>query len=163
VFSQQAAAQPPEFPDLGGFSPAPAENYFESRNGVPRKVNFSTPYNVECYFDAEEQPPPGQLSQGATCTGDLPGIGGTNRPESGGCMVPFVGPINRSMPGRYAVQRFPGQCDGTFSRGNLLNVGQKVSYRNATCAVGADQLIACLDTTDGEHGFALKPSGSLMF
>ena len=44
-----------------------------------------------------------------------------------------------------------------------LAAGQKLSYLNVTCAVGADNLIACLDTTSGDHGFVLQPSGSWAF
>jgi hypothetical protein len=45
----------------------------------------------------------------------------------------------------------------------LLNVGQKVSYQKATCAVGGDGLVACLDNSLGQHGFVLKPSGNVTF
>ncbi|PLV46237.1 hypothetical protein X011_21505 [Mycobacterium tuberculosis variant microti OV254] len=45
----------------------------------------------------------------------------------------------------------------------LLNVGQKVSVPNATCAVGPDRLVASLGTSSGPHGFVLKPSGSMAF
>jgi hypothetical protein len=38
-----------------------------------------------------------------------------------------------------------------------------VSYGNVTCAVGADQLVACQDTSLGHHGFVLSPSGSTAF
>jgi hypothetical protein len=45
----------------------------------------------------------------------------------------------------------------------MLGAGQKVSYNNVTCAVGANKLVACLDTTSGEHGFVLQPSCSFAF
>jgi hypothetical protein len=38
-----------------------------------------------------------------------------------------------------------------------------LSYLNVTCAVGADNLIVCLDATSGDHGFVLQPSGSWAF
>jgi hypothetical protein len=47
--------------------------------------------------------------------------------------------------------------------GALLNVGQKVLYQSATCGVGGDGLVACLDTSLGQHGFVLKPSGNVTF
>jgi len=47
--------------------------------------------------------------------------------------------------------------------GKALAVGQKLSYLNVTCAVGADNLIACLDTTSGDHGFVLQSVGSWAF
>ncbi|MDT5148253.1 MAG: hypothetical protein QOC58_2898, partial [Mycobacterium sp.] len=49
------------------------------------------------------------------------------------------------------------------SGGKALSAGQKVSYLNVTCAVGADDLVACLDSTSGEHGFVLQRSGSWAF
>jgi hypothetical protein len=42
-------------------------------------------------------------------------------------------------------------------------IGQKVSYQNATCTVGGDGLVACLDTSLGQHRFVLKPSGNVTF
>lgn len=58
-------------------------------------------------------------------------------------------------------------CDGNAptltSTGKPLGAGQKLSYLNVTCAVGADSLVACLDTTSGSHGFVLQRSGSSAF
>jgi hypothetical protein len=45
----------------------------------------------------------------------------------------------------------------------LLAAGQKLTYLNVTCAVGADNLLACLDTTSGDHGFVVQRSGSWAF
>jgi hypothetical protein len=38
-----------------------------------------------------------------------------------------------------------------------------LTYLNVTCAVGADNLVACLDTTSGDHGFVVQRSGSWAF
>ena len=51
----------------------------------------------------------------------------------------------------------------TFSYARLMGSGQKVSFLNVTCAVGDDRLVACLETFNGEHGFVLRPSGSVFF
>jgi hypothetical protein len=60
-----------------------------------------------------------------------------------------------------------GGCGGNPAAlpygGKALAAGQKLSYLNVTCAVGADKLIACLDTTSGDHGFVLQSVGSWAF
>lgn len=61
------------------------------------------------------------------------------------------------------INRTDDKCGAPYAHGAMLNIGQKVNYRDATCAVGADHLVACLDITRGQHGFVLKPSGSVAF
>lgn len=151
---QHAGAQPPGFPDLGGFAAVPVENYIEPPEKGPPFAYFSTPYNIACFFEAGE-PIPAWSGQGITCNGEFPGL------DSGSCVVGRAAAAGMG-PG-YAVTRTGEPCGKQFTHGNLLNAGQKVTYRNATCAVGADHLVACLDTTSGQHGFVLKPSGSAGF
>ncbi|WP_025736386.1 hypothetical protein [Mycobacterium genavense] len=148
---QHAAAQPPGFPDLGGFAPVPVDAYLAEPGRGPRFAYFSTPYNIQCLFEAGE-PIPAWSGQGISCHGDMP--------DGDPCVV---GTAAVGSGPAYAITRTADKCGAPFTRGALLNAGQKVSFRNATCAVGADRLVACLDTTSGQHGFVLKPSGSDAF
>jgi hypothetical protein len=149
---QHAAAQPPGFPNLDSFSPAPIDAYLAEPGRGPRFANFSTPYNIQCYFEAGD-PVAVWHSQDISCHGDMP--------DGDPCVVGTAGAA-ASGPA-YAIKRTGDKCGAPFTRGALLNVGQKVSYRDATCAVGPDRLVACLDTSSGQHGFVLKPSGSEAF
>lgn len=151
---RHAAAQPPGFPDLSGFASVPVENYFVSPQKGMRYAHFSTPYNVDCSFAAAE-PVPAWNGQAIKCDGEFPGL------DNGSCVIGSAGAAG--MGPAYAVSRTDQPCGAHFTHGNLLNIGQKLNYRNATCAVGADHLVACLDTTRGDHGFVLKPSGNLAF
>jgi hypothetical protein len=93
---------------------------------------------------------------------DVPFPGGRTKP--GDCVV---GAVNFKGPGYDLSRMTYGGCDGNPpalpSGGKSLGVGQKLSYLNVTCAVGADNLVACLDTTSGDHGFVLQRSGSWAF
>ena len=151
---RRAAAQPPGFPDLSGFAPAPIGDYIEPPTRGPQYAYFSTPYNIACFFEASEVIP-AWAGQAITCNGEFPGM------DNGSCVVGRA--TAAGMGPAYALSRPGDPCGAQFSRGKLLNVGQKVNAFNATCAVGADHLVACLDTTRGEHGFVLKPSGSFAF
>lgn len=152
--SQHAIAQPPGFPNLSGFTPAPAEAYIEPPEKGPSFAYFSTPYNIACFFEASEVIP-AWAGQGITCNGEIPGM------DQGSCVVGRAAAAG--MGPAYGLSKTSEACGAQFSHGKLLNVGQKVTALNATCAVGSDHLVACLDTTRGQHGFVLKPSGSVAF
>ncbi|WP_414826526.1 hypothetical protein [[Mycobacterium] zoologicum] len=159
----------PGFPDLSGFSPVAVDDYFVSlRPGTARMVNFSTPYNTVCNFYGGESAPTGP-TQGLHCQGEMPGMQevpflGSERPAAGDCVV---GAVNAAGSGYQLTRMFYGGCDGNPPAppfgGKLLGVGQKLTYLNVTCGVGANQLVACSDTTSGDHGFVLQPSGSTAF
>lgn len=167
VSPQQSAAQPAGFPSLDTFALVPVDGYFVVDARSPRWVYFSTPYNVQCDFNGAQDSfnlPP-QPTAAINCNGDIPGLGNVaGAAAPGTCPTGHVSPgANGQGPG-YALSQVAGSnCGAQFARGTLLNPGQKISYKNGTCAVGADQLIACLDTTNGEHGFVLQPSGSFAF
>ncbi|WP_231120999.1 hypothetical protein [Mycobacterium colombiense] len=149
---RHAAAQPPGFPDLSGFAPVPADNYIEVPPKGLRYVHFSTPYNIQCWFEAGE-PVPVWQSQDINCLGDMP--------DGNPCTV---GKATGAGSGpAYVINRTDDKCGAPYTHGAMLNIGQKVNYRDATCAVGADHLVACLDTSSGQHGFVLKPAGSVAF
>ncbi|MCV7275122.1 hypothetical protein [Mycolicibacter arupensis] len=158
-----AQAQPAGFPNFDDFATVPVDNYISTGpKGPGRWVNFSTPYNVACQFDAID--PPAGTSQAIICDGDMPGL--ANAPLGSGAPVPdgcVIGTVRSQGAAGLRLNREPATCGRQFSNGAFLGVGQKLSYGNVTCAVGNDQLVACLDTSLGQHGFVLSPSGSTAF
>ncbi|MEO6792381.1 MAG: hypothetical protein ABI253_08880 [Mycobacterium sp.] len=158
-----AGAQPAAFPNLDDFTAVSVDDYLTTGpKGPGRWVNFSTPYNISCQFVAAGEP--GTL-QAISCDGDMPGMDNApyaqGSPEQGWCLT---GTVRTENSGSVRLNRQSVMCPaGPFDSGKPLNVGQKVSYQNVTCAVGADRLVACLDTSAGQHGFVLKPSGSSAF
>ena len=161
-----AGAQPAGFPDFGGFTAVSADNYFATApTGFGRWVKFSTPYNIECQFNAPVGELRAGIAQSVICSGDMPGL--AELPLVADTMVPGegceIGKVRSSDAEGMWLKRVSTVCGRQFSDGALLGVGQKVSYLNVTCAVGADQLVACLDTSLGHHGFVLRPSGSYAF
>ncbi|MCW2659340.1 MAG: hypothetical protein JWP83_492 [Mycobacterium sp.] len=165
-----AAALPPRFPDLNRFIAVPVDGYATtpSQGGAPR-ISFSATPTLVCDFYGGPAPAP-QPSQDIKCNGDTPGMddvpfpGGGGHPKPGDCVV---GAVNFKGPGYELSRMTYGGCDGNppalTSGGKSLGAGQKLSYLNVTCAVGADNFVACLDTTSGDHGFVLDPSGSWAF
>ena len=166
----QAGAQPPPgFPNLDGFTSVPADGYATtSQPGAPPRIRFSVTPTLVCDFYGGTAPPP-QPSQDIKCNGDMPGmddfpIAGGGRTKPGDCVE---GAVTFNGPG-YGLSRMSyAGCGGNPptlpSAGKPLGAGQKVSYLNVTCAVGPDNLVACLDTTSGDHGFVLQRSGSWAF
>ncbi len=169
VAPHAAAKPPPGFPDLDGFTPVPADGYVTSPHpgGSPR-ISFSTPSALVCDFYGGPAPVP-QPSQDIKCAGDMPGMDdvpfpGAGRLRPGDCVV---GTVSFMGPGYQLSRMSYAGCDGNpaaLPSGNKpLGVGQKLAYLNVTCAVGADNLLACLDTTSGNHGFVVQRSGSWAF
>jgi hypothetical protein len=154
----RAAALPAGFPDFGSFAAAPVDNYIGTGpKGPKRFVTFSTPYNISCNFIATIDPVPAGSSQGTICEGEIPGV-------ASGPPACAEGKVGDAGATGFRFEREPSSCPiGTFNDGTLLNAGQKVSYQNVTCAVGGDGLVACLDTSLGQHGFVVKPSGNAAF
>ncbi|WP_407688178.1 hypothetical protein [Mycobacterium sp. HUMS_1102779] len=166
----RAAAQPPPgFPSLDDFSAVPSDGYVTTAGPhTSPRISFSTPHNLVCDFYGGPAPAP-RPSQDIKCTGDMPGMSdvpfpGSGHPRPGDCVV---GAVSFKGPGYELSRMSYGGCDGNPaslpSSGKLLGLGQKVSYLNVTCAVGGDNLVACLDTTSGDHGFVLQRSGSWAF
>ena len=166
----QAGAQPPPgFPNLDSFSSVPADGYATtSRQGGAPRISFSATPTLVCDFYGGAAPAP-QPSQDIKCNGDMPGMDdvpfpGGGRTKPGDCVV---GAVNFKGPGYELSRMSYGGCDGSPpalpSGGKSLGGGQKLSYLNVTCAVGADGLVACLDTTSGDHGFVLQRFGSWAF
>jgi hypothetical protein len=164
-----AALPPPGFPNLDGFTSVAADGYATpSSQGASPRISFAATPTLVCDFYGGTAPPP-QPSQDIKCSGDMPGmddvpIPGGGRTKPGDCVV---GAVNFKGPGYELSRMSYGRCDGSAptlpSGGKPLGVGQKLAYLNVTCAVGADNLVACLDTTSGDHGFVLQRSGSWAF
>ena len=163
------AQPPPGFPNLDSFAAVPADGYVTTSGpGSSPRISFSPTSTLVCNFYGGPGPVP-QPSQDIKCNGDMPGMddvpfpgGGHTKP--GDCVV---GAVNFKGPGYELSRMSYGGCDRSPpplpSGGKSLGAGQKLSYLNVTCAVGADHLVACLDTTSGDHGFVLQRSGSWAF
>jgi len=158
--TRAAASPPPGFPDLAGFAAVPVEDYFVTYLRGRRVVVFSTPHHLVCDFDAPADladPPTPRLH----CAGDLPGTGAA-------CTA---GTVEFSPSDAYEFLPYNWKCgdvdfrvdDFPYWSGKPLVSGEKLSYGNVTCAVGDDDLIACLDTSGGQHGFVVRASGSRAF
>jgi hypothetical protein len=166
---QAGAEPPPGFPSLDGFTAVPAEGYAAtSRQGGGPRISFSASPTLVCDFYGGTAPSP-QPSQDIKCNGDMPGMDdipfpGGGHPKPGDCVL---GAVNFKGPGYELSRMSYSGCEGSPpalpSGGKSLGAGQKVSYLNVTCAVSADGLVACLDTTSGDHGFVLQRSGSWAF
>jgi hypothetical protein len=168
--AQHVTAQPPpHFPNLDTFTAVPAEGYVTpSLPGAPPRVNFTPTATLVCDFYGGAAPAP-QPSADIKCSGDMPGMDdftfpGASHLRPGDCVV---GSVAFKGPGYELSRMSYGGCDGNPAalptKGKPLGAGQKITYLNVTCAVGPDNLVACLDTTSGDHGFVLQPSGSWAF
>jgi hypothetical protein len=165
--ARAGAAPPPGFPNLDGFTAVPADGYATTPQAGAPRISFSPTPTLVCDFYGAAPPP--QPSQDIKCSGDMPGMDDVPFP-GGGHLKPgdcVVGAVNFKGPGYELSRMTYSGCDGNppplASGGKPLAAGQKVSYLNVTCAVGADNLVACLDTTSGDHGFVLQRSGSWAF
>ncbi|SPM37499.1 hypothetical protein BN1232_02054 [Mycobacterium rhizamassiliense] len=165
---QALAVPPPQFPNLDGFTAVPADGYVAMSTTSGPRITFLANSSLVCDFYGGAAPAP-QPSQDIKCSGELPGMDdvpfpGASHLRPGDCVV---GSVNFKGPGYELSRMSYGGCGGNPaalpSNGKLLAAGQKVSYLNVTCAVGADNLVACLDTTSGDHGFVLQSSGSWAF
>jgi hypothetical protein len=119
-------------------------------------IGFVAPGGVGCSWGFSTDP---NDHEAVLCEGNIPGIP-ASAPDDGssGCaQVHVVGHAN-SRTGPYVISRHGGAC-GPFSGFPPLNVGQKLSATNITCVVGADDLTACIDSTD-DHGFVLAGSSA---
>jgi hypothetical protein len=163
-----AAEPPPRFPDLSRFIAVPVDGYATPSQGAASRISFSASPTLVCDFYGGPAPAP-QPSQDIKCSGDAPGMddvpfpgGGHSKP--GDCVV---GAVNFKGPGYELSRMTYSGCDGNppalTSGGKALPAGAKLTYLNVTCAVDAGNVVACLDTTSGDHGFVLQPSGSWAF
>jgi hypothetical protein len=166
-----AIAHADDFPNLDSFTAVPPDTFFvTNENSTVRSIQFSTPDGIGCMFRASEVITPSSR-QRLSCDGPIPGMpAGTPSaatvPGLGG-LVPGIG-----CPMGTAAQKGDGPFElskGTWSCSTKpdapeLGVGQKLTYGNVTCVVGAGNLTACQVTKDDQtHGFVLQPLGSRGF
>ncbi|CPT40516.1 Uncharacterised protein [Mycobacteroides abscessus subsp. abscessus] len=167
---KRAGADPAGFPDLDRFVAVAADDYFVTYIRGRRLVAFSTPYSLMCDFDAPVDltaPPTPRLH----CAGDLPGMTDGHFASHHSPPACTAGTADIAPSGGYEFMPYDWKCgdinfrldDFPYWSGQLLDRGEKLSYGNITCAVGDDNLVACLDRSGGDHGFVIRPSGSRAF
>lgn len=162
--SPSAAAAPPGFPDLNAFTPVDPQGYLGASRYLDNDdkdvgVWFSTSDGVVCswaYFPKTMESPMGW--PGITCMGNIPGIP-DSVPDNGGpgCARVWPQPVSSD----FVFDRHGGACP-PFAGAAVLNAGQRIETGDATCVVGANQLVACVDPSR-DKGFVLQPSGSWVF
>ncbi|WP_234798050.1 hypothetical protein [Mycobacteroides chelonae] len=166
----RAMAEPVGFPNLDSFTAVPVDDYLVTYIRGRRIVAFSTPYTLMCDFDAPADlagPPTPRLH----CAGDIPGTTSGRFSSSQSPPACTAGTVDLSPSGSYQFMPYDWKCgdinfrvdDFPYWSGRLLDPGEKLSYGNITCAVGSAGLVACLDTSGGQHGFLIHPSGSRAF
>lgn len=153
----RAAALPPGFPNLDGFVPVPADNYIRTGpKGPGRFVEFSPPTT-----SSAASPPPSTRSQQDRPRAFTAKAKYRRRIRSHTRRVLATGTVGDWGAAEFRIDKELSGCPmGAYNSGALLGAGQKLSYQNVTCAVCADGLVACVDNSIGQHGFALKPSGN---
>ncbi|MBA0048120.1 hypothetical protein MLB1_17585 [Mycobacteroides sp. LB1] len=176
-------ARADNFPDLNGFTAVAPDAYFvTNENSSVRSIHFTTPDGIGCMFRASQNISPNSR-QRLSCDGAVPGIPGdaqnvpnvpgvggasANVPGLGGVNLPGIGTcpmgtVAQKGDGAFEISKGAWTC-GTRPEAPVLNVGQKLTYGNVTCAVGGGGLTACqVSMGDQKHGFVLQPSGSTSF
>jgi hypothetical protein len=144
--SASSTADPPSgFPDLNAFEAVDTADY-----DIGGTTFLSPNQQVDCLLDWGPQ-------KSVICHG-FPGV-----PDSvtgTGCAAVRKPDESRSdQP--YAITRTGNGCV-TARSVKPMDAGRKLVGQNATCVVGKDQLVACIDA-DHRHGFVLQPSGSWAF
>ncbi|KAA0096854.1 hypothetical protein CIW49_19610 [Mycolicibacterium sp. P1-18] len=144
--SPTSASPPPNFPNVDAFTAVDAGDYDDLGD-----TNFLSPNEqVDCALDWGPH-------ESVICNG-IPGV-----PASvAGAGCPTVRKADESGgDAPYAITRTDGGCV-TARSVKPMNAGRKLVGKNATCVVGEDELVACIDA-DKRHGFVLQPSGSWTF
>ncbi|OHV04058.1 hypothetical protein [Mycobacterium talmoniae] len=170
VTAPPATAAPAGFPDVDAFTSVDPQGHFGYLQGgvtggngpMETVLRFATSDGVLCmwnYFPKAMENDTFAWS-GITCSGNIPGIP-DSVPDNGGAGCARVYPLPVSS--QFVFDRHWGQCPPFPSPlVPALDAGQKLESGNATCVVGANQLIACIDPARNQ-GFVLQPSGSWVF
>ncbi|WP_134067222.1 hypothetical protein [Mycobacteroides salmoniphilum] len=162
----------PDFPDLSGYAEVDAANYRADMGYGNVGARFRTPDGLYCTLDQNIRATSGQ---GVFCRGALPGADGATS-VGGFDAIPVWGQYDSSKP--ETVDHLDE--GGVWKKVtidpvsyHLLPSGSKITFRAwpsmkryLTCAVDRAGMTACVsyygqDTDD--HGFVLKPEGSLVF
>lgn len=153
------AAPPPNFPDFAGFDVVTATHLATYQHTDQQVVKFSTPDGLACLMNAL-----GGVAPMVRCYGPVPGTAG----------LAVTADPNAKAPREFGIAQVHAANEGTISnfRGDyptdlagaaLLAPGEKVTLTTMTCGVAPGGVTACIDSTDGGHGFVLQPSGSWTF
>jgi hypothetical protein len=139
------AAPPQGFPDLNAFTAVDPSKYSVGGRA------FVSPKQISCVLDHGPQ-------KSIVCSGNnIKGMP-ENVPGSGCPIVHKLDETTSDTPYRFELV----EPDCGSSRFVPIFAGQKLSGDNGTCAVGENNLVACIDA-DMKHGFVLQPSGSWTF
>ena len=142
----ESASPPPNFPDLGAFTAVDPGDY----DDLGATKFLSPNEEVNCLLDRGPH-------ESVICLG-FPGVP-TSIAGSGCPTVRKADESGGDVP--YAITRSGSGCV-TARSVKPMSAGRKLVGKNATCVVGKDQLVACIDA-DNRHGFVLQPSGSWAF
>jgi hypothetical protein len=159
--SSGIAAAEPQFPDLNAFTSVDPTAFGDPPGPM---ISFATPDSLTCSFYVADKMADPTSNQSLACRGHFPGAD-IKPPKDGWCEYKIV---NNAAGFVYHFSSETTECkflDAKPDRSaKTLAPGSKISSANITCAVGAGQLTACLDTRAGtRHGFVLHPSGSSAF
>jgi hypothetical protein len=153
------AAPPPNFPDFTGFAVATDTHQGRYHGGTAEVVKFSTPDGVFCEISAL-----GGVGNSVRCYGRVPGlqaVSATVDPTAQPSCDFGVAQLHSASPA--VLGQINGDCPTDLAGSAPLSVRQKVVMGTTTCGVAAENVTACIDKTDGGHGFVLRPSGSWTF
>jgi hypothetical protein len=139
-----AHAEPPRFPDFGGYTPVNVADYEvnASTPGIPAtEVFFVTPDGINCSFQSGQ----------AQCTGNnFPGIPPAAPTPSGSSRVNWIG----TESGLQQIAPSAGAPTGVKTLAPL----HSITVDGAICGVDNTGTTACKDPQG--HGFVLSPHGS---
>jgi len=153
------AAPPPNFPDFANFDIVTNTHLAAYRNTTQQLVKFSTPDGLYCNIGA-------LASAGTTvrCYGPVPGTAGLAVTADPTAKTPCdFGMAQLHGANEGTISRYRGDCPTDMAGAPLLAPAQKVSLASTTCGVAPGSVTACIDSTDGGHGFVLQPTGSWVF
>ncbi|MCX8555054.1 hypothetical protein OS121_08090 [Mycolicibacterium mucogenicum] len=154
-----AVTPPPNFPDLTNFDVVTASHQVNYQRGTQQMVTFSTPDGVRCSIYAF-----GGVGSAVRCYGAIPGLQaqqvGTDVNAKSPCGFGMA-QLHAATPG--VLSSYQGDCPSDLDGAALLTPGQKVRMATTICGVAPGEVTACIDSTDGGHGFVLQPSGSWTF
>jgi hypothetical protein len=154
-----AHAAPPNFPDLQNFVVVTASHQDTFQRGIQQMVTFLTPDGVRCGIRAL-----GGVGPTVRCYGPVPGLQSvpvtTDANAKSSCDFGMA-QLRSANPG--LLSNYRGDCPDDLADAALLAPGQKVRLATTICGVAEGNVTACIDSTNGGHGFVLQPSGSWTF
>jgi hypothetical protein len=154
-----AQAAPPSFPDFTGFAVVTDTHQVLYRGGPQQTVKFSTPDGVYCGISALDGTGPV-----TRCYGPLPGLRGLAVTTDSTATTPCdFGVAQLRSANEGVLSSYRGDCPSDLAGADVMTVGQKVVMGSTTCGIAAGNVTACLDKSDGGHGFVLQLSGSWTF